>query len=131
MIRIILIALLLAGSCNYSTQTGETGDDCTFLPEKETIEVESTLYPHATGNAVVAIVTDEKHSITNVVIRYIEVMQNGKLSRITDNINREKRPELAAAIDEIEKSARNGKVNCGKDRVQPAQLQYLAKLSFR
>jgi hypothetical protein len=130
MVRVILFALVLAGACNSSNKTNETGDDCTFLPEKETISVESSLYPHSTGNAVVAIVADEKHTITNVVIRYIEVMQNGQLSRITDKINATDRPELAGAIESIEKSAKNGKVKCDKESGQ-TQLQYLVKLSFR
>lgn len=128
--KLLGFVLLLLVACNTSNKA-ETGDECSFIPEKETIEVESAAYRQASGNAVVAIVSDDKHQITNVVIRYIEVLQNGKLTRITQQINKEQQPQLAAAIDAIEESARKGKLSCGKDKKSPAQLQFLVKLSFK
>lgn len=127
--KLLGCALLLLVACNSTPSV--QGDDCDFTPEKETIEVESAAYGKATGNAVVAVVADEKQQITNVVIRYMEIFQNGKVSRINDSITVSHKPELASAIETIEQSARKGKLTCGKDRKTPAHLQFLVKLSFK
>lgn len=125
--RILVLALVASmTACNGS---GSDADKCTFIPAKEVITVTGSIYGGSSGNAVVGVITNDKQEITEVAIRYIDILKDGKVTRIVENISREKRPELSPVIDAIEKGTLSGKIKCSGN--QPLHLQYLTKLSFQ
>jgi len=146
MIKLFMITLMGVGcwNClNNSTQfkPGEKGfitdtiidpvhkTVCSLVLENTTIKIKSASFSNSTGNAIANVLIDSNHSIKEVEVIYITIIQNKEVVfRSSEKFEIVNNDQLKPIIVNIKRAINNGKITCLNNKKSSSKLRIPLKL---